>query len=400
MKKLLIIFLFLLCLFTFSFLIQAESIKIYPAQPVVITAPGQNPDGIMIKVVLDQQGIDYNYLPFLQANELDNYPTLILAIGHSCKGVGAAGVNFAEELTRTKNLIQEAKNKGKFIIITHLGGTGRREERSDNLLNIAVPNADYLIISKESNFDNYFSKAAQKYNIPLAIAENLSRIKPILAKLFKSQSQEVAYFINGDQKEPTIFINAGTHGDEIAGYQTALKMLEPVISGGRIIVIPRANPAAIAAFKRNAPGLANLNRAFPGNINGTQSEKRAAEIFTLIEKFSPDLVLDLHEAEEFNYLDKNQLGQSIIAYQEEETVWQGAMVTESLNEKITDLKEKFVLITYPVSGSLTWAVGKNLNIPAYTIETCRKLPLNKRVDYQIKIITSLLSLNGVEVRWP
>ncbi len=400
MRKIFIIFMFFICFISLSLLIQAENIRVYPGQPVVITAPGQNPDGIMIKVVLEQQGIDYSYLPLLKADELEDYATLVLAVGHSCKGVGAAGINFEEELVRTKNLVKKAKNEGIFLIITHLGGTGRREERSDKLLDISVPQADYLIISRESNFDSYFSRAAQENNIPLAIAEKISRIKPILGNLFKDQSEEIVYFINGDQREPTIFINAGTHGDEIAGYQAAQKMLEAVINGGRLIVIPRANPAAISAYKRNAPGLSDLNRAFPGNINGNQTEKRAVGIFNLIEEFSPDMVIDLHESEQFNYLDKNHPGQSLIAYQNEETVWQGAVVIESVNEEIDSIKERFVLLSYPVEGSLTRAAGENFKIPAYTIETCQKLSLKRRIDYQIELITSLLSLYGVEVRWP
>src|SRR6056297_2579690 len=96
---------FLLCiilLFTFNPFLQAEDLKIHPAQPVVITCPGQNPDGLMIKVVLENQNVDFKYRPFLQAEDMNGYSTLIIAVGHSCKGVGAAGIDYEYELLRTK----------------------------------------------------------------------------------------------------------------------------------------------------------------------------------------------------------------------------------------------------------------------------------------------------------
>ncbi|MGM0601951.1 MAG: DUF6305 family protein [Bacillota bacterium] len=394
-------FLVFIIIFSFSSqFILAENLKIHPAQPVVITCPGQNPDGLMIKVVLEKQNIDFKYRPFLQPEDMKGYSTLIIAVGHSCKGVGAAGIDYEHEFIRTKKIIEKAVKDGTFIVLTHLGGTGRREDRSDKLLNIVAPYADYMIISKDSNFDRYFSVAAEKYNIPLSITENLSQIKPILSNLFKTQSQAVEYYINGEQTEKTIIINAGTHGDETASQLAAVKMMEPLVDGGRIIIIPRANPEAISAGMRNYPENELLNRSFPGELNGSYAENRAAELFNLIESFSPDLLIDLHESQEFNFIDKKYLGQSLIACADEDSIWQGAAAVETVNSDIKNKKEKFVLISPPVKGSLAWAAGEHLNIPAFTLETCVKLSEAKRVDYQLKVITALLEISGVELRWP
>lgn len=390
----------ILIVIIFSSFANAENIKYYPAQPVAITCPGQNPDGLMVKVVLDKENIDFFYHPFLEAENLENYPTIFISIGHSCKGVGAAGIDFETELQRSKDLIEKARAKNKFIILTHFGGENRREEKSDKLLNIVAPYADYMIISKSSNFDNYFSEIAMKYNIPLAVADNLSQIKPIIRDLFNSKSETVEYFVNGSQSDKTIIINAGIHGNEIASQLSALRLKQAEVNGARLVIIPRANPKAIAAGKRNHPTDEFLNRSFPGKIGGSAAENRAAEIFNLIEKFSPDLVLDLHESEDFNSVNKNFVGQSIIAFPDDKSIWQAAEVVELINEKIDNNIEKFVLITPPKTGSLSQAVGKNLKVPAFTLETCEKLELKKRIDYQIELITLLLKINGVELRWP
>lgn len=397
LKIALIIILIVIIFGSFAY---ANNIKYYPAQPVAVTCPGQNPDGLMVKVVLEKENIDFFYHPFLKAESLENYSTIFISVGHSCKGVGAAGIDFETELQRCRNLIETAKAKNKFIVLTHFGGENRREERSDKLLEIAAPYADYMIISKSSNFDGYFSEIAMEYNIPLAVADNLSQIKPIIGELFKSKSETVEYFVNGSQSDKTIIINAGIHGDEIASQLAALRLKQAEVTGGRLVIIPRANPKAIAAGKRNYPNGQFLNRSFPGKIGGSTAENRAAEIFNLLKKFSPDLLLDLHESENFNSFNKNFVGQSIIAYPDDQSIWQAAEVVELMNEKIDKNIEKFVLITPPKTGSLVEAVGKDLNIPAFTLETSEKLDLKKRVDYQIKLITLLLKINGVELRWP
>ena len=72
---------------------------------------------------------------------------------------------------------------------------------------------------------------------------------------------------------PTAILMAGNHGDEFEG-QVALTRLirdtDPRAVTGRIIVVPAANVAAAMAGLRTSPiDEGNLNRAFPGDANGT-----------------------------------------------------------------------------------------------------------------------------------
>lgn len=401
MKKIyLFLFLIIIIFSPFTKAQNEENFAIHPAQPAVVTCPGQNPDGLMVKVVLENKDINFSYQPFLQAEDINDYSTLIIAVGHSCKGVGAAGKDFDYEFERTKKLMAQAEEKNIFVILTHLGGTGRRDERSDKLLDLVSSDADYMIVSEASDFDGYFSEAAAEYDIPLTLVDNISEIKAVLSSLFISKSNKVSYFIRGDKKDKTIVINAGTHGSEKASHLAALKLLKAEIIGGQLVVIPRANPEALAKNLRNNPGEGDLNRAFPGKKNGTKTEQRAEEIFTLIKNYSPAAVIDLHESEDFNSTNKNFLGQSIIAAQNEKSVWQAANAVELLNQKIVQKREKFTLISHPIQGSLSWAAAEFLELPAFTVETCQKLKLEKRIDYQLKVISTLLKKNGVEIKWP
>jgi N2-acetyl-L-2,4-diaminobutanoate deacetylase len=82
---------------------------------------------------------------------------------------------------------------------------------------------------------------------------------------------------------PTVVITAGIHGDEYEGPAALMKLTEtlrPQAVSGTVIAIPVANPLAFAAGSRTTPedGL-NLARVFPGNPNGSITERLATFIF-------------------------------------------------------------------------------------------------------------------------
>ena len=72
---------------------------------------------------------------------------------------------------------------------------------------------------------------------------------------------------------PTALLMAGNHGDEYEGQIALCKLirdLQPGEVSGRIIVLPAANlPAAMAGARVSPIDEGNLNRAFPGDPDGT-----------------------------------------------------------------------------------------------------------------------------------
>jgi predicted deacylase len=81
----------------------------------------------------------------------------------------------------------------------------------------------------------------------------------------------IAVIRNGDG--PTVFLMSGNHGDEYEGQITLAKLireLEPEHVRGRVIILPAANmPAAMAGTRVSPIDQGNLNRAFPGDPQGT-----------------------------------------------------------------------------------------------------------------------------------
>jgi predicted deacylase len=125
-------------------------------------------------------------------------------------------------------------------------------------------------------------------------------LTPILAAclcLLGGDVESLGGVVLGSQKDgPRIFLVAGIHGNEKSG----VLALHQIMSGkaptrGTLVIVPEANPQALAAGTRRAPGGgagADMNRVFPGTTSGYEST-RAAAIFTLAR--SADLTIDLHE---------------------------------------------------------------------------------------------------------
>jgi len=105
----------------------------------------------------------------------------------------------------------------------------------------------------------------------------------------------LAVIRNGDG--PTVLLMSGNHGDEYEGQVTMVRLirdLEPADIKGRIIVMPAANtPAAMAGARVSPLDDGNLNRAFPGNANGSPTWQIAHYIDSVLVP-ACDAWLDLH----------------------------------------------------------------------------------------------------------
>ena len=100
---------------------------------------------------------------------------------------------------------------------------------------------------------------------------------------------------NGDG--PTALLTGGNHGDEYEGITALMKLASALEAGdvqGRVIIVPMMNtPAAMAGKRTSGLDGGNLNRSFPGDPDGSVTEK-IADYFTRVMVPMSDVVLDLH----------------------------------------------------------------------------------------------------------
>ncbi len=103
--------------------------------------------------------------------------------------------------------------------------------------------------------------------------------------------------IVGDAPGPTLGISAGIHGEESVGVEIVYHFLHEFDLSplaGRLLVLPVANPFSYAAITRATPiDMVNLNRVFPGSVDGLLTEQLAHR---MVEGFLKriDYYVDLH----------------------------------------------------------------------------------------------------------
>jgi predicted deacylase len=104
---------------------------------------------------------------------------------------------------------------------------------------------------------------------------------------------------NGGAEGKTLVVFGGVHGDELEGVQAiheVFRNLDPEVMNGRLIAVPIANMPAYRAVSRTSPidGL-NLARTFPGQKDGTPTERLAYYLSEVVIQ-QADLFLDLHSS--------------------------------------------------------------------------------------------------------
>ncbi|MDL2260548.1 M14 family metallopeptidase, partial [Deltaproteobacteria bacterium OttesenSCG-928-K17] len=109
------------------------------------------------------------------------------------------------------------------------------------------------------------------------------------------------WLVAGGEPGPTLVISAGVHGCEYVGILTARKLYEEITPDGlkgRLIILPAINEQGFyEGLKRIVPGDGkNLNRAFPGRLDGSDSEQMAYALEKYIYP-EADFIIDLHGAD-------------------------------------------------------------------------------------------------------
>jgi hypothetical protein len=152
------------------------------------------------------------------------------------------------------------------------------------------------------------------------------------------------YILDSGKPGGSALVLGGTHGNEPAGYMTAILLLENAVpSAGRLFVIPFANASAMthtdymegtprsfildansgkrqfrfgsratspmdqwpdpdiyihasSGQRLSGSETRNLNRAYPGRMDGTFTERLAYGLTSLIRTEKIDITVDLHEA--------------------------------------------------------------------------------------------------------
>jgi len=164
---------------------QAQSPQAIFEQPALITSAGQSADVQLASVLAKRAELKANLSKLAVGQDLENHKTLMLVLGASLKGLGAAGLDTNKERERIAQLLVEAKKRNIPILCLHLGGDARRGQLTDEMISDYLPFAKLAIVVKSGNKDGLFTKICKEKNIPLVEVEKTTDIVGPLKAAFR-----------------------------------------------------------------------------------------------------------------------------------------------------------------------------------------------------------------------
>lgn len=198
----------------------------------------------------------------------------------------------------------------------------------------------------------------------------------------------------GEADGPAVYVVAGVHGDETAGWRAGNLLKDAHLRAGTLCIISPANAYGAEHDQRKTAEERDLNRNFPGDADGCDAERIAEVIFADIVRRQPELLLDLHEAHEASGGGTDALGNSLVCDAVGDT---GELIWELLlaSERGTLCASALTLYGSPPRGSINRTVTKLLEIPAITVETLRTEPLAQRVRNHLEIVQYVLQYENM-----
>lgn len=164
--------------------VSAQEVKFAAKEPALLTTAGQSADLNMAKVLLDRNKVALKVAPLAGADDLKDVGSLIIVIGGSTKGLGAAGINTDKEMARVEQLIARAAAQKIPIIGMHIGGKARRGELSDKFVELVTPKSSFLLVVKEGDSDGYFSKVMADKKIGGRIVDKLGDLQEPIKTIY------------------------------------------------------------------------------------------------------------------------------------------------------------------------------------------------------------------------
>ncbi len=220
--------------------------------------------------------------------------------------------------------------------------------------------------------------------------------KPEYTVLSGTKYETEVFVKNGDG--PTALVVGGMHGDETSGYRAATDIAEWDLSGGTLVVLPKANRVAIRKHRREGAN-GDLNRQFPSGEE--PKTKLARAIWDVVSRHDPDMVLDLHRSIGIYGYHESSVGQMIWPTDAGKASEYAERTAKYANESVVPWSMPFH--AYRLGGALTGSrpmlvhkVAGDLGRPGYIVETTKfLLDLDTRVRWTKRIAERLLSHHGI-----
>ena len=260
------------------------------------------------------------------------------------------------------------------------------------------------ILGVEMEWDGYRVKESESDIDPYEtsfddIGENrfFTREYPVERETYTINENELGetevVHISSPTSGPVIYVVAGVHGDEKAAWYAGVMLENATIKCGDLYILSPANKPGAANRRRYFYSSQDLNRSFPGSMDGNQAEKMAASIFQDIKRVDPDFVFDLHEA--IVYTEGRDFLGSTYIFSDLDLMADLFFDLLWATEDGEICHNAFSYTGPGPAGSINRTVTEELGIPVITVETFRGFDIKRRVYDQLDTVQFVLEYYGM-----
>ncbi|MGR5205933.1 MULTISPECIES: succinylglutamate desuccinylase/aspartoacylase family protein [Vibrio] len=205
-----------------------------------------------------------------------------------------------------------------------------------------------------------------------------------------SQWQHLPVLVfKGEKPGKKIMITAGVHGDEYNGVLAAQKTARELIGkefAGTVTIVPTINLTGMLNHSRDFYSAdpdcspANLNRFFPGDVNGNEASRYLFALWNNLLKYNAELAIDLH----------TQTSGTVYPLY----VFADFRIEQSL--EMARLINPDAILNDPGDAGVLETVWNNNGIPSITIEVgMGRYTEQELIDRTVTGILNILKCNGV-----
>jgi len=162
-------------------------------------------------------------------------------------------------------------------------------------------------------------------------------------------TDSLEYYIYDSKKSgSTIVIIGGTHGNEPIGSIAIKNLIKKLndktitLKRGKLILIPSVNYCALRLNMRMIPGIGDINRKYPKNLEINNNDTGCPINNKIIELIKDaDFILDFHEGWGFHRKTKRSMGSTITPTETPISNEISNILYENINKIITEDYKKF-----------------------------------------------------------
>ncbi len=195
LRKFLLIFVGFIIVFIFKLLIttddsvsvstNASFIKPISNQMLLITSAGQSTDTYILQDIANDLRLNNLFMPQATSNDLEDISAILIVVAYSDIGLKIQEKSYENERLRIQQLIDDGHKANIPVVAVYLGGSSRRGSKTNELLDLACSNADYIICTTDGNRDDFVGQIAKNNSITISFIDSINDLTKPLALVFR-----------------------------------------------------------------------------------------------------------------------------------------------------------------------------------------------------------------------